>query len=475
MSGTDQRAVPIAGEPVTTAESVDVVNPYSGEVVGQVPSCGPDEVSRACDHALEVLRRGDFPLHQRARVLDEVSRLIAGRQEELARSIAVEAGKPIRTARIEAGRAVDTFAFAAAAARHLGGDVVPMEAASSGTGKLGFALRVPAGVLAAITPFNFPLNLVAHKLAPAIAAGCPTVLKPAPQTPLTALALVELLVEAGLPDDWISVVTDHGKEAGAPLVEHPVPAVISFTGSAPVGWAIAAAAPRKRVLLELGSNSPLLVEPDVDAGDVAGRIALAGFAYAGQSCISVQRLLVHRELHDELVAALAAAADALVVGDPLDEATDVGPLIRPEEADRVRGWIEAAVEGGATVVAGGELEDGLLRPTVVDAAPTSSDLFRKEVFGPVVVVNSYRDLDEGVALANDSDFGLQAGIFTNDIGTALRAVRELDFGGVLVNEVPTARVDQQPYGGVRDAGNTREGPDFAIEELTNLRFVSIQP
>jgi acyl-CoA reductase-like NAD-dependent aldehyde dehydrogenase len=475
MSATEQRPVPIAGERVTTAESVEVTNPYSGDVVGHVPSCGEVEVSRACDHALEVLRRGDLALHRRAHVLDEASRLIAGRQEELARSIAIEAGKPIRTARVEAGRAVDTFAFAAAAARHLGGDLVPMEAASSGTSKLGFALRVPAGVLAAITPFNFPLTLVAHKLAPAIAAGCPVVLKPAPQTPLTALTLVELLVEAGLPDDWISVVTDHGKEAGAPLVEHPVPAVVSFTGSAPVGWSIAATAPRKRVLLELGSNSPLLVEPDADAEDVARRAAVAGFGYAGQSCISVQRLLVHRELHDELVSALAAAADGLVVGDPLDDSTDVGPLIRPEETERVRSWVQAAVDGGATIVTGGDLEGGLLRPTVVDAAPTSSDVFRREIFGPVVVVNSYRDLDEGIALANDSDFGLQAGIFTNDIGTALRAVRELDFGGVLVNEVPTARVDQQPYGGVRDAGNTREGPEYAIEEMTNLRFVSIQP
>ena len=470
----DQTPVTIAGTPTTTSESVEVLNPYTGAVVAEVPLCGADEVDRACTRAKEVLRADDLALHQRVAVLERAARLIAERADDRANALAVEAGKPIRTARGEVARAVDTFAFAGAEARHLGGEVLPMAASTSGAGKLGFALRVPAGVVAAISPFNFPLNLVAHKLAPAIAAGCPVVLKPAPQTPLTALALVDLLVEAGLPADWISVVTDRRAEAGGPLVEHPVPAVVTFTGSVPVGWGIAAAAPRKRVLLELGSNSPLLVEPDADLDGLAARCGPAAFGFAGQSCISVQRLLVHRSVHDQMVDALARTADGLVVGDPLDEATDVGPLIAPDEADRVESWVAEAVAGGARVVAGGEREAGVLRPTVVTDVDTGSDLWRREVFGPVVAVRAYDTFDEAIALANDSDFGLHAGVFTNDLRTALRAVRELDFGGVLVNEVPTFRADQQPYGGVRDAGNTREGPAYAIEEMTTLRFVSLQ-
>jgi acyl-CoA reductase-like NAD-dependent aldehyde dehydrogenase len=407
-------------------------------------------------------------------VLDRASRLIAERAEDLARSLAVEAGKPLRTARGEVSRAVDTFAFAGAEARHLAGEMLPMAASTSGAGKIGFALRVPAGVVAAISPFNFPLNLVAHKLAPAIAAGCPVVLKPAPQTPLTALALVDLLVDAGLPPDWISVVTDRRAEAGGPLVEHPVPAVVTFTGSVPVGWGIAAAAPRKRVLLELGSNSPLIVEPDADLAGLTSRCGPAAFGFAGQSCISVQRLLVHRTVHDAMVEALARTADSLTVGDPLDEATDVGPLIAADEARRVRHWIDAAVDAGATLVAGGQVDGATVRPAVLTGVDTDSDVWRREVFGPVVAVRAYDTFDEAVALANDSDFGLHAGVFTSDLRTALRAVRELDFGGVLINEVPTFRADQQPYGGVRDAGNTREGPAYAIEEMTTLRFVSLQ-
>lgn len=471
----DQTPVRLAGERVTLPEGVTVTNPYTGDAIGEVPLCGPVQVDLACTHAAEVFRRDELPQHERAAVLDRAAHLIEQRRDELARTIALEAGKPVTTARGEAARAVDTFTFAAVEARRLGGEVVPLEASASGTGRLGLALRVPAGVVAAISPFNFPLNLVAHKLAPAIAAGCPVVLKPAPRTPLTAIALVELLVEAGLPADWISVVTDAGTEAAVPLVEHPVPAVVTFTGSAAVGWSISAAAPRKRVLLELGSNSPLIVEPDADLEDVARRVAAAGFGYAGQSCISVQRLLVHRDVHEELLGAVAAAAEALVVGDPLDDATQVGPLIDEGQAERVVSWIESAVAAGARLVTGGTREGSVVAPTVVDCPPDSADLWRREVFGPLVAVRPYATFDEAIDLANDSDFGLHAGVFTNDLTKALSAVRRLDFGGVLVNEVPTWRADQQPYGGVRDAGNTREGPAYGVEEMTHLRFVSLQP
>lgn len=470
----DPTPVRIAGELVhrSGAEPVEVDNPYTGEIIAAVPRCGPRDVDRACAAAAMA---GQLPQHERIRILERAAELVRQRGDDLAATICAESAKPIRTARVEAARAVDTFAVAAAEARHLAGEVVPMEATASGAGKLAFALRVPIGVVGAITPFNFPLNLVAHKLAPAIAAGCPVVLKPAPQTPLSALKLVELLIDAGLPEGWISTVTDGGREAGEPLVAHDTPAMITFTGSAPVGWAIAAAAPRKRVALELGSNSPLIVEPDADLATVAAKVKVAGFSHAGQSCISVQRVIVHHDVHDDLVARLAAAADSLVLGDPADEATDVGPLIRASEADRVRAWVEAARQGGARVVTGATLtDDGILRPCVVDQAPGDSDLWRREVFGPVVVVSAYRDFDEAIAQANDSDFGLHVGVFTNDLAKALRAARELDFGGVLINEVPTFRADQQPYGGVGDAGNTREGPAYAIEEMTVLRLISLQ-
>jgi acyl-CoA reductase-like NAD-dependent aldehyde dehydrogenase len=470
----DQTPIRLAGELVTTSTSVPVTNPFGNATVAEVPLCGDAEVDRACTAAAAALARDDFPQHARARVLEVAAELARARTNDLARTISRESGKPIRTARAEAGRCVDTLTFAAVEARRLSGDVVPMEASASGAGKIGFALRVPIGVVAAITPFNFPLNLVAHKLAPAVAAGCPVVLKPAPQAPLSALALVELLVEAGMPPDWISVVTDTGKEAGGPLVEHPVPRMVTFTGSAPVGWSIAAAAPRKKVALELGANSPVIVEPDADIAAVAAKITAGGFGYAGQSCISVQRVIVHDDVHDELLAQLRKTVEALVVGDPADEATDVGPLISRAEAERVLGWVDAAVAGGGELVTGGRMSGDLLMPTVVDRPPRDADLCRREAFGPVVVVLSYSTFDEAVAIANDSDFGLHVGVFTNDVATALRAVRTLDFGGVLVNEVPTFRADQQPYGGVRDAGNTREGPATTVEEMTELRFVTLQ-
>jgi acyl-CoA reductase-like NAD-dependent aldehyde dehydrogenase len=470
-------AVPIAGEAVTvpSADPVEVTNPYDGEILGLVPRCGAEQVDRACRAAAAALAREDFPQHERAAVLERAAALLRDRAERFAETITLESGKPIRTARVEASRCADTFTYAALEARRLTGEMVPMAGTASGAGKLGFALRVPIGVVAAISPFNFPLNLVAHKLAPAVAAGCPVVLKPAPQTPLSGLRLVELLVEAGLPADWISVVTDGGKEAGEPLVAHELPAMITFTGSAPVGWSIAAAAPRKKVALELGASSPVVVEPDADLERVASMVRVAGFSHAGQSCISVQRVLVHRAVHEEMVDRLRKAAESLVLGDPRDEATDVGPLIRTAEVDRIRGWTDEALGRGAELVTGGTVtDDGILRPTVVDRAPPDTNLCAREVFGPVVVTIPYDDFDEALRLANDTEFGLHAGVFTHDLSKALLAARKLDFGGVLINEVPTFRADQQPYGGVRESGNTREGPAYTVHEMTELRFVSFQ-
>ena len=473
LHAVEQTPVRIAGREVRTEDAIEVRNPYGGALVGTVPACSAEHADEACRAAAAALERDDFPQYERARVLETAADELRRRVEDFARTIALEAGKPIKTARIEANRCVDTLTFSAVEARRLAGEMIPTEASQSGAGKIGFTLRVPIGVVAAITPFNFPLNLVAHKVAPAVAAGCPVVLKPASATPLSGIALVELLVESGMPEDWVSVVTGSGSAVGDPLVRHPIPAMVTFTGSVDVGWEIAAKAPKKKVSLELGSNSPVIVEPDADLSAVAAKVRVAGFSHAGQSCISTQRVLVHRSVHEPLVAALRDAVASLVCGDPLDESTDVGPMIVESETDRVLAWIDEARADGAELVAGGQVDDGVLVPTVVDWVPRRAKLWTREVFGPVVVVLPYDDFDAAIEMANDSDFGLQAGVFTSDLAKATRAARRLRFGGVLVNDVPTQRVDQQPYGGVRDSGNTREGPAYTVREMTELRFVSL--
>ncbi|GIU86790.1 MAG: aldehyde dehydrogenase [Acidimicrobiia bacterium] len=468
-------AVPVAGEQVTTGRWIEVRAPYDGAPVARVPECGPAEVDRAVAAARRALERGPLPQWRRAEILDSAARLLAARVEEFARTIAAEAAKPIRTARVEAERAVSTCTFAAVAARTLAGEVVPMEASPAGAGKLAFTLRVPVGVVGAISPFNFPLNLVVHKVAPAIAAGCPVVLKPASQTPVSALAFARLLVdECGLPADQLHVVTGGGGTVGNALVDHPGVAMITFTGSPDVGWGIRARAPRKKVGLELGNNAPVIIEPSADVGAAARKIAVAGFSHAGQSCISTQRVLVHEAVHDEFVDAFVPLVEALVVGDPLDERTDVSALISVPERERVRSWVDEAVAAGAAVLAGGQVrDDGVLAPTVLDGVTPGMKVCALEVFGPVVGIARYRDLDEALRLANDTRYGLQAAIFTASLADGLRAARTLDFGGVLVNEVPTYRADQQPYGGVRDSGNTREGPAYAVQEMTEPRLVVV--
>lgn len=465
-----QVAARIGGHAVTADRWIDVHSPYDGAEIARVPALDAGHVAEACAAAAVALARDDFPQHRRAEVLERAAHLLAERTEEYAVTVAREAGKPIRDARGEVTRCVDTLRFSAVEARKLAGEMIPLGASAVGAGRLGFALRQPIGVIAAITPFNFPLNLVAHKLGPAIAAGCPVVLKPAELTPLSAIRLVDLLVEAGLPVDWISVVTGTGMDAGVPLACHPTPAMVSFTGSVAVGRSIQRAAIGKRVALELGSNAPVIVEPDADLDRVVTAVRKGGFSYAGQSCISTQRVLVHHSLYDKLLGALRDAVATLTLGDPLDEATDVGPLISEAATTRVLAWLAAAREAGAEVT-GGELRGGLLTPAVVADPPRHLEVYRQEVFGPVITVTPYTDFDEAVALANDSDFGLQAGVFTQDLSTALRAARKLEFGGVLINEVPTFRADQQPYGGLRDAGNTREGPAYTVGEMTELRFV----
>jgi acyl-CoA reductase-like NAD-dependent aldehyde dehydrogenase len=465
-----ERRLFVAGEWVETGEWLEVRSPYSGDVVGRVAKGGAGETRRALDAAERALAE-PLPAHMRAEILVRVAGALGRRHDEVARLISDEAGKPMKAARVEARRAMSTYTFAAVEARRLAGEMVPMDAAQAGVGKLAFTLRRPVGIVGAISPFNFPLNLVAHKIAPALAAGCPVVLKPASQTPLSALLLAELEEEAGLPSGWLSVIAGGASEIGDVLVEDERVKLITFTGSAEVGWKLAGRAARKRVRLELGNSTPVIVDDTADLEAAAENLAANAFSFAGQSCISVQRIYVHEAMRDAFLQAYLPLVEQLVVGDPADEETDVGPVIDEDARERILAWIE---ESGAEVLAGGRAGNGLIRPTVLADAPEEARVCREEVFGPVVVVNRFGTLDEAIALSNGTRYGLQAGIFTRSLPNALRAAQELEFGGLTVNEAPTFRADQMPYGGVKDSGNTREGPAYAVREMTEERLVVLE-
>jgi len=449
-----------------------VDNPYTGETIATVAVGTEDDVAAAVADALTHLPPP--PSVERAQVLDRAARLVSERTETFARTICLEAGKPMKQARAEAQRCVDTLIFSALEARSLAGEMVPMEASTPGAGKLAMILREPIGVVGAISPFNFPLNLVCHKLAPAIAAGCPVVLKPASSTPLSALLLAHTLAEAGLPKGFLSVVVGGGGTVGNAIVDHPDVPMISFTGSPPVGWGIRQRQPRKEVALELGNSTPVIIEADADLETAAKKLAVSGYTHAGQSCISVQRVYVHADALDRFRDLFVAAVEALVVGDPMDDATDVGPVIDTDNRDRIAGWIDEARRAGAEVLTGGTVEDGLLRPTLLEGIDPEMKVSCEEVFGPVVGLASYTTIDEAIDLANSSPFGLQAGIFTARTDAAMGWARRLHFGGVLINETPTFRADQMPYGGVKDSGNTREGPRFAVRSMTEPKLVVLQ-
>ena len=475
MDSMEITRIPLCGERWnSSADTIEVVDPFWHKIIGRIPACTSHDIDRAVSQAKEALIRG-LPQWQRAKILDLAAVRLAARREEFAQIIARESAKPIRTARIEVDRAVGTFEFSAAEARKLAGEMIPMDALAAGEGKIGFTLRVPVGVVGAIAPFNFPLNLVVHKLGPAIAAGCPIVLKPASQTPFTSIALVEMLIdECGLPSDWLHVVTGGGSTVGNALVDHPDIALITFTGSPEVGWSIRSRAPRKKVGLELGNNAPIVIEPDGDWKTAAAKIRLAGFSHAGQSCISTQRIFVHSSIATDFTSELISQVSTLVVGDPLDEATEVSALINLSERDRVTSWIDEATAQGALIACGGHLDDnGVLLPTIILQARPEMKVCSHEVFGPVVTISTYDDVRDALEMANDTDFGLHAAIFTSRIDTAVKAIKTLDFGGVVVNDVPTFRADQQPYGGLRDSGNTREGPAYSVKEMTEIRMVML--
>ena len=467
---TTDRALLIGGKPVETGAWTEVRSPFSGELVGRVAAGGTAEAQAAVDAAAAALE-APIPAHERARILDRTAQLLDERSEEAARIISSEAGKPLKAARLEAQRAISTYTFSAVEARKLAGTTVPMDASQAGAGKLAFTLRLPIGVVGAISPFNFPLNLVAHKIAPALAAGCPVVLKPASTTPLSALFLAELEQDAGLPAGWLNVVSGSASQIGDVLVADERVKLITFTGSGEVGWGIAERAHRKRVKLELGNATPAIVCADAPAG-TAAKLAANAFSFAGQSCISVQRIFVLDPAWDSFVAEFVPAVEQLVVGDPADPATDVGPVISDGDRERILAWVQ---ESKGEILSGGEATaDGVIRPTVI-AAPAPGDKVQcEEVFGPVVTLTRVSSLEEAIRQANATRFGLQAAVFSRDIQTCLRAVRELEFGGVTVNEAPTYRADQMPYGGVKASGNTKEGPAWTVREMTEERLVVLQ-
>ncbi|HEX9794524.1 MAG TPA: aldehyde dehydrogenase family protein [Planctomycetota bacterium] len=448
-----------------------VTSPFDGTPVGEVAVGGPADLQdaiAAADTAFATFR--NLPTHRRAAILQSTGAALESRVEELAVLMARESGKPVRYCRGEVRRAVVTFQLGAAEATRMGGEVMPIDLEERAEGRLCLYGRVPRGPVAAIAPFNFPLNLVAHKLSPAIAVGAPVVLKPPPQCPLLALELGLILAEAGLPAGALSVV--HCSPATAQgMVEDPRMKVLSFTGSDVVGWKLKELAGKKQVLLELGGNAPCIVDQGVDLDAVMGPLIGGAWANAGQVCIKVQRILVHESAYAGFVDRFVTATRQVPCGDPLDEATVVGPLIEPRHVARVLEWIQEAVAGGATLHCGGTAEGQVVRPAVLTGVLPDMRVCKDEVFGPVTVIESFAHFDQAIASCNASRFGLQAGVFTNDIGHAMQAWHELDYGGVMINDVPTFRVDNFPYGGAKDSGFGREGVRFAMEEMTEPKVL----
>lgn len=460
----------LAGTAATGDTELTVRNPYTGGTAGvvSVPTEAQVEAAVSAAHAVSA-EAAALPAHVRAGALDHVSRRIGERAEEIAQVITAESGKPIKWARAEAGRAVSVFRWAAEEARRDSGELQRLDTDPGGTGRMALVRRVPKGPVLGISPFNFPLNLVAHKVAPAIAVGAPVVLKPAPATPMTALVLGEILAETDLPAGMVSILP-MPNELAAPLITDERLPVISFTGG-PFGWELQRRAPHKHVTLELGGNAAAVVLDDADLDWAAKRVALFGNNQAGQVCIGVQRVVVTDAVHDEFVRRLVAEVETLGTGDPADPKTDVGPLVDAAAAERVTSWIDEAVASGARLLTGGTRDGVTVAPTVLADAPADSRVVREEVFGPVLVVQRVADTDAAFAAVNDSDFGLQAGVFTRDLPTAFRAHRELEVGGVVVGDVPTFRADQMPYGGVKGSGVGKEGLRAAMTDLTHERVL----
>jgi len=459
------------GKKIKEGDVVEIKAPYDGNVIANVFQGRREHAEAAIKAAVKAFgttRR--LPAFERQRVLRRVAQTISERQQEFSRTLAQEAGKPIKAARTEVERAVFTFTVAAEESTRIYGDYLPLDWQEFTAGRWGIVRRFPLGPLAGITPFNFPLNLVAHKVAPAIAAGCSMVLKPAPQTPLSALLLAEAVQQAGWPDGGLNVLPLSNEDA-ALLVSDERIKLISFTGSAPVGWQIKKNAGKKKVILELGGNAGVIVHSDADLQYAADRCVAGGFAYAGQACISVQRILVERSVHGKFTDLLLAGVKKLKTGDPLEESTDLGPLIRESDAVRAIDWVQEAVRGGARVLYGGHRSGSLLEPTVLTGTRAEMKVNCQEIFAPVVTLEAYDHFDDAVRQVNSSPYGLQAGIFTRDVKLLFNAYEELEVGGLIAGDVPSFRVDHMPYGGIKDSGLGREGLRYAIEEMTEPKLL----
>ena len=465
----------IDGQWLATGEWIEVKNKYSGASLGAVAAAGRAQV----DDALEAARRGaaamaEMPAHRRAAILGCAAELIRERSEDLALLLAAEAGKALKFARAEVDRAGWTFQTASEEARRLHGETIPLDGLPAGEGYFGFYTRRPVGVIAAISPFNFPLNLVAHKVAPALAAGNGVVLKPATTTPLSAVKLCEILIEAGLPPGAINLLVGSGATVGEWMVSDPRVDKVTFTGSPAVGRRITQIAGIKKITLELGNTSPVIVAPDADLAYAAKRCAVGAYYNSGQVCISVQRIYSQRPVYDSFTESFIRASEAMVVGDPLDDRVDVGPMIDVREAERIEGWVKEAQAGGARVRTGGKRDGGVYWPTVLTDVSPEMKVVAEEAFAPIASVIACDDFEEALRQADATEFGLQVGVFTRDIGRVLQAVRRLNFGGVIINDTPAFRVDHMPYGGNRQSGLGREGVRFAMEEMTNIQLVAIR-
>lgn len=461
----------LAGKWITDRQAEPVRSPFDQSVIAEVPFATPADLEQAISaavQAFEITRK--LASYERQRILRKVAEGIRERREELAQVMCREAGKPIKAARAEVDRAVFTFEIAAEESTRMTGEWLPLDQQPASRGRYGILRRFPLGAIAAITPFNFPLNLVAHKVAPAIACGCTIVLKPAPQTPLSALLLAELVQEAGWPDGALSILP-MSNETAAPLITDERLKMLSFTGSGAVGWNLKQQAGKKRVVLELGGNAGVIVHRDAEVAHAAERCIVGGFSYQGQSCISVQRIYVHREKYDRFVETLVTGVKKLKTGDPADESTDVGPLIRPADADRVESWIKEAVAAGAKVLTGGARKGSIIEPTVLTHTGREMHVSCAEVFAPLVICEPYDDFAEAVRRVNDSQYGLQAGVFTRDANLIEHAYEELQVGGVIAGDVPTWRLDNMPYGGTKDSGLGREGIRYALEDMTERKLL----
>ncbi len=462
----------IDGQQHKSNDAIEVRSPYDDSLVAIVHRAGPAEIEKAIASAVtafEITRK--LPTWKRSEVLEKVSDAIMAHKEELARVIAFEAGKPIKAARAEVERASFTFKVASEETRRIYGEIVPLDWLPGNEGRTAQIRRVPRGPVVGIAPFNFPLNLVAHKVAPALAAGNSIILRPASQTPISALKLAELILEAGWPAGGIAVIPCKTKDAN-PLVEDDRIKLLTFTGSPAVGWELKRRAGQKFVTLELGGNAGNIIHNDADIPYAASRVAWGGFSYAGQSCISVQRVYIHADRYDEFVAELLPKVKALKVGNPMDEATDIGPVIDKGAADRLEVWLDEAKAGGAEILTGGVREGNVWQPTVLGSMRPDMKLSCQEAFGPVVGLYRYTDVHEAIRAVDDSEFGLQAGIFTNDWRLVEEAFENIEVGGLMVNDVSTFRIDHMPYGGAKASGSGREGLRYAIEEMTEMRLLT---